>query len=170
MWIIALTKVLSEIAGTKIFVAKITVKSAVLKVWLMSDPPMSQSKILSPNLFLGRFQGFTFESLQSRRETACIKLACKLLAGKGRGSLADFAPSLVEVRARSRHQVGGLQLNMPVAPSKYPLECFKRSFLYRLPDFWAALPQPLVKKYECRSWLRLPDALRRAGRSLASDS
>ena len=37
LWIIALTKVLSEIAGTKIFVVKITVKSIVLKLWLMSD-------------------------------------------------------------------------------------------------------------------------------------
>ena len=56
LWIIALTKVLSEIAGTKIFVVKITVKSIVLKLWLMSDPLMSQSKDLNPNLFLGRFQ------------------------------------------------------------------------------------------------------------------
>ena len=50
LWIIALTKVLSEIAGTKIFVVKITVKSIVLKLWLMSDPLMIQSKNLSPNL------------------------------------------------------------------------------------------------------------------------
>ena len=56
LWIIALTKVLSGIAGTKIFVVKITVKSIVLKLWLMSDPLMSQSKNLNPNLFLGRFQ------------------------------------------------------------------------------------------------------------------
>ena len=34
LWIIALTKVLSEIAGTRIFVVKITVKSIVLKLWL----------------------------------------------------------------------------------------------------------------------------------------
>ena len=56
LWIIALTKVLSEIAGTKIFVVNITVKSIVLKLWLMSDPLMSQSKNFNPNLFLGRFQ------------------------------------------------------------------------------------------------------------------
>ena len=42
LWIIALTELLSETAGTKIFVVKITVKSIVLKLWLMSDPLMSQ--------------------------------------------------------------------------------------------------------------------------------
>ena len=55
LWIIALTKVSSEIAGTRIFVVKITVKSIVLKLWLMSDPLMSQSKNLNPNLFLAVF-------------------------------------------------------------------------------------------------------------------
>ena len=51
LWIIELTKVLSEIAGTKIFVVKITVKSIVLKLWLMSDPLMSQSKKLESKSF-----------------------------------------------------------------------------------------------------------------------
>ena len=55
LWIIALTKVLSEIAGTRIFVVKITVKSIVLKLWPFSHPLMSQSKNLIPNLFLAVF-------------------------------------------------------------------------------------------------------------------
>ena len=45
MWIIALTKVLSEIAGTRIFVVKITVKSIVLILWPFSHPLMSRSKL-----------------------------------------------------------------------------------------------------------------------------
>jgi hypothetical protein len=110
--------------------------------------------------------GFEVESLGARREAACVKFACKLLAGKGRGSLADYAPTLVDVQARSRHQSGGLQLIMPVAPSKYPLECFRRSFLFQLPRIWAELPQSLVLKYGSRSWSGLPDALKRARRSL----
>ena len=56
LWIIALTKVLSEITGTRISVVKMTVKSIVLKLWPFSHPLMSQSKNLNPNLFLGRFQ------------------------------------------------------------------------------------------------------------------
>lgn len=114
--------------------------------------------------------GFVVEGLGARREAACVKLACKLMAGKGRGSLADFAPSVVRVEARSRHQAGGLQLCMPVTASKYPLECFKRSFLFRLPEIWATLPQSLVEKYDSRSWLGLPGALKRAGRFLISGS
>ena len=107
--------------------------------------------------------GFEVESLQSRRDAACLKLGCKLLAGQGRGSLDAFAPSLVSVQARSRHQVGGLQIVMPVAPSKYPLECFRRSFLYRLPEIWSSAPQSLVLKCESSSWCKLPGVLKRAG-------
>jgi hypothetical protein len=108
--------------------------------------------------------GFVIDDLKSRRDAACLKLACKLLAGHGRGSLRDYAPSLVEVQARSRHQVGGLQITMPIAPSKYPLECFRRSFLYRMPEIWAAVPQPLVLKCESESdsWCKLPGKLKRA--------
>ena len=113
--------------------------------------------------------GFVIDDLQSRRDAACLKLACKLLAGHGRGSLRDYAPSLVEVHARSRHQVGGLQITMPISPSKYPLECFRRSFLYRMPEIWAAVPQPLVLKCESgsSSWCKLPGKLKRATHSSA---
>ena len=51
LWIIALTKVLSEIAGTKIFVVKITVKSIVLKLWLMIHRLMTPVKKLESKSF-----------------------------------------------------------------------------------------------------------------------
>ena len=105
--------------------------------------------------------GFVIESLEERREAACLRLACKLLDGRGRGSLATYAPTLVEVQARSRHQHGGIQLCMPVPPSKYPLDCFRRSFLYRMPEIWSSVLQSLIVKYESRSWMKLIDALRR---------
>jgi hypothetical protein len=63
--------------------------------------------------------GFEVESLAARRETACVKLACKLMAGKGRGSLADFAPSVVRVQARSRHQADGLLTGLFMALSDW---------------------------------------------------
>ena len=112
--------------------------------------------------------GFEVESLESGRELACLSLACKLLDCKGRGSLNDYAPSLVEVQARSRHRCDGLQLVLPIKPSKYPLECFRRSFLYRLPEIWSSVPQHLVMRYRSSSWRRLPIALRRLRRSWSS--
>ena len=55
LWIIALTKVLSEIAGTRIFVVKITVKSIVLKLWPFSHPHEPIKKLDSKS-FPRRFQ------------------------------------------------------------------------------------------------------------------
>jgi hypothetical protein len=127
------------------------------------------SKLDRVQLSAQKLAGFEVESLRSRRDAACLSLACKLLDGKGRGSLNDFCPSLIQVQARSRHQQGGLQLEMPVKPSKYPLECFRRSFLFRMPQIWASVPQELILKYEHLSWCKLAasTALKRARCSLA---
>jgi len=107
--------------------------------------------------------GFEIESLRTRRDAACLSLACKLISGDGRGSLDAFAPSLVNVKARSRHQLGGLQIAMPVAPSKYPLECFRRSFLFKMPEIWSSVSQDMIMKCESSSWRKLPGVLKRAG-------
>ena len=109
--------------------------------------------------------GFEIENLESRRDAACVKLAFKLLDGKGRGSLNRFAPSLVNVQARSKHQSSGLQLTMPVVASRYPLECFKRSFFYRMPEIWSKIPQSLIMQCEHSDWLKIPNKIKRLNRS-----
>ena len=105
--------------------------------------------------------GFKCESLSSRRDSACIAMACKLLSGGGRGTLNLHAPTTHVVSAKSRHQVGGLQVVMPFSSSKCPLECYKNSFMSKLPRIWSRVPQDLVQKCGHSNWLKLPKLVKK---------
>ena len=107
---------------------------------------------------LGDFQ---VESLGSRRESSCLSVACKLLAGLGGGSLSRFAPQVYMATARSRHQLNGLQIKMPVKPSKCPLQCFRRSFLSTMPHIWSLVPQHLITECQQVGWIKLPSKFKR---------
>ena len=52
------------------------------------------------------------ESLESRREAAAIRLALKLMDGRGRGRLQDYAPQIMDMASYrpSRHHTNGMRL------------------------------------------------------------
>jgi hypothetical protein len=113
---------------------------------------------------------FATESLQSRREAACLSLACKLLSGNGRGILSNYTPTINEVEVRSRHQLNGTQISMPVASNSQPLDIFSRSFLCKLPAIWPAIPQERVSKHKTSGWRKLPKALGRFEKAKSESS
>ena len=102
-----------------------------------------------------RIGNFTIETLEARREAAAIRLALKLMDGRGRGKLQDFAPQVMDSKScrPSRHYTNGMRLETTVKARS--LNVFKRSFIGAVPVIWNKLPKDIIDKGKARGWTKI---------------
>jgi hypothetical protein len=102
-----------------------------------------------------RIGNFKIESLESRREAAAIRLALKLMDGRGRGRLQDYAPQIMDMGSYrpSRHHTNGMRLKPTVKARS--LNVFKRSFIGAVPIIWNKLPKDIIDKGKARGWMKI---------------
>ena len=83
----------------------------------MGAAPSTLAKLDRVQAAAEKIGGFEAESLQCRREAACVSFSLKLLAGGCKGSLANFIPivkvieadDVIAARSRGKLKISGIK-------------------------------------------------------------
>ena len=110
-----------------------------------------------------RVGGFTVEALGLRRKAAAVAFALKLMAGKTKGILKEFVPTVHDVEAPSNVSAAVRSKKYGCLMPRYTdrvkghasLGMYKRGFWGVLPEIWSTLSQDLVYEGRVRGWLKI---------------